>query len=248
MKDRKPSSRSGWPVWLRLLVALLVVAALIAPLWVWREQIDRVFVAPERVAAEVRDAGPWGPLVVIALSVGQTLVAPIPGQGVNFVAGYLFGLGLGLLYSWLGLVLGTVLAMGLARLAGRPLVARLVDSSLLDRASRLVAGRGLGFFLVCFLVPGLPDDLLCFVAGLTTLPLRLLLPIAAFGRFPGLFAAVWLGSNADQLPWQGWLLLALVSVLALLAAWRYGERLQRVLLSRLQRHTGVGKQDSHDAH
>lgn len=228
---------SRWPPWLRLLALLALAGALSAPLVIWRDAIAHIFSEREQVVAEIRGAGPWGPLVLIGLSVAQTIVAPIPGQVVNFVAGYLFGLGPGLLYSWLGLVAGTSLAMLLARYAGRPLVERIVDPKLLTRVDALARGRGLRFFFLFFLIPGLPDDILCFVAGLTPLPLRVLILFSATARLPGLLGAVWLGAYAENLPWPWWVVLGGLGVIALWVIWRYGERMERALL----RLTGDGR-------
>ena len=219
-----------WPLWLRVGAVLAAVALLAGPLILWRDQIGHVFAERDQVVAEIRAAGAWGRLLLIALAVTQTVVAPIPGQGVNFVAGYLYGLGAGLLYSWLGQVLGSALALALARFAGRPLVERLVGSARLARLEHWAAGRGLSFFFLFFVIPGLPDDLLCFVGGLTRLPLRLLLLMGAVGRLPGLFAAVWLGAYAERLPWQGWLVGGFLALFGVGLLWRYGERIQEGLL------------------
>ncbi len=156
-----------WPLWLRLMVVVLAGAALAAPFLVWGDELARVFANREQIVEEIRRAGAWGPLVVIGLSVAQTIVAPVPGQAVNFVAGYLYGPWAGIAYSWIGLVLGTAFTMALARFAGRPAVERLVSPALLARMDRAAAQKGLGFFFLVFLSPGLPDDVLAFVAGLT---------------------------------------------------------------------------------
>lgn len=209
---------------------LALAAALALPLVLWWDKIEPLFASREQVIAEIQAAGAWGPLVLIGLAIAQTLVAPIPGQMVNFVAGYVFGLGGGFLYSWLGMILGTSLAMGLARWAGRPVVERLIGSALVDRLDRLSQGRSLGFFFLFFLIPGLPDDLLCFAAGLTRLPLRVLLPMAALARIPGLLGSVWLGAEVGSLPWPVWVALAAAGLVAAYLLWRYGERVQERLL------------------
>lgn len=226
---------SPWPLWLRLIVVVLAGAALAAPFLLWGEQLARVFANREQVAREIRGAGAWGPLVVIGLAVAQTIVAPVPGQVVNFVAGYLYGPWAGIAYSWIGLVLGTAFAMALARFAGRPAVERLVSPALLARVDRAAADKGLGFFFLVFLIPGLPDDVLAFAVGLTTLPLRLLLPIAALARIPGLAGSVLLGANAEHIPPMGWAAIAVLAALALLLAWRYGAAVQDALLRRIGR-------------
>jgi uncharacterized membrane protein YdjX (TVP38/TMEM64 family) len=43
--------------------------------------------------------------------------------------------------------------------------------------------------LVVFLVPGLPDDALCFVGGLTRIPVWQLVIVSVVGRFPGVALA-----------------------------------------------------------
>ncbi len=224
---------SAWPLWLRLALSVIVVAALAAPLIAWRSQIATIFVERERVITELRGAGAWGPAVLIGLYVTQVIVAPIPGQAINFVAGYIYGFWPGLGYSWLGAVLGSTAAMGLARLAGRPLIARLVSPAVLDRLDRLAAGRGLGFFFLIFLIPGLPDDVACFLAGLTPLPLAALIAIAALGRTPGIAAAVWAGASAEQMGWRGWLWLGGLAVVSAWIVWRHGKRIQAWLMDAL---------------
>lgn len=213
----------------------LVAGVLAAPFLLWGDELARVFANREQVVGEIRGAGAWGPLVVVGLAVAQTIVAPVPGQVVNFVAGYLYGTWAGIAYSWIGLALGTALAMLLARHAGRPAVERLVSPALLARVDGVAANKGLGFFLLVFLIPGLPDDVLAFAAGLTPLPLRQLFPIAVVARIPGLAASVLLGANAEHVPPAAGAAIAVLSVAALLLAWRYGARVQDALMRMIGR-------------
>jgi len=226
-----------WPLWVRVTIAALILGILLAPVIVWREQIVGIFEQRERAAAIIRGGGAWGPLMIIGLTVAQIMIAPIPGQVVNFVAGYVFGFWLGALWSWLGTVLGSSLAMMLARWAGRPLVKRLVSPGLLGRLDRAATGRGLWFFFLVFLLPGLPDDAACFLAGLTPLPLPVLIAIVAVGRIPGVAAATWAGAYAERMPWQGWFVMGGLVIAAALVARRYGVRIQDALLRWLARRS-----------
>jgi uncharacterized membrane protein YdjX (TVP38/TMEM64 family) len=233
MTQHKPSMAK----WARYLIVLLILVALILPLILWKDQIRAVFMEPQRLTAAVRSAGPWAPLVFIGLYVAQAIAAPIPGQALNFAAGYLFGLIHGILYSWLGLILGTIAALLLARYLGRPLVQRLVPPAALEKMDRLAENRGLIFFFLVFLLPGLPDDIACFVAGLTTLPIPALIVASALGRLPSVVASVWLGVYAQRLPWQGWLFLGGLTLAAALVVWRYGEQIQDAILKWLARRS-----------
>ncbi len=213
------------------MILTLVLAVLVAVV-MWRAPAGALFADRARMAEAVRGAGAWGPLLLIGLTIAQVIAAPIPGQAVNFVAGYLYGFWLGSLFSWLGLAAGSMLAMTLARLAGRPLVARLVDRRALARLDGYACDRGLAFFFLVFLLPFLPDDLACFAAGLTPLPLPALFLVALAGRLPGVIFATWLGASAERLAWQAWAAAGAGLLLALLVAWRLGPRLQSRLLRR----------------
>jgi len=208
----------------------LFIGALAAFLVYRPAGIVALFTDRQQVLEAVRGAGAWGPLALIGLTVAQVVAAPIPGQAVNFAAGYLFGFWRGGLYSWLGTLLGATVAMVLARIAGRPLVVRLANATTLERLDRAAAGRGLGFFFLVFLIPFLPDDVACFLAGLPPLPLPALIAVAAVGRIPGVITAVWAGAFADRMPWQGWLIAGALAAGALVLAWRYGERVQEILM------------------
>jgi uncharacterized membrane protein YdjX (TVP38/TMEM64 family) len=234
-----PSARQrpvSWPIGLRIAVLLFVIIALVTPLILFREQIA-AFANRETILVAVRRAGPWGPAILIGLIILQTIVAPIPGQALGLAAGYLYGFWVGLLYGWLGTVTGSVLAMCIARFAGRPLVARLVRPDVLERLDRFAAGRGLLFFFLVFLIPGLPDDVFCFVAGLTRLPILALVTLAAVARVPGMAASIWLGSSAERMGWQVWAVLGGLAAVVALVAWRFGDRLEGKLLELLNRST-----------
>jgi uncharacterized membrane protein YdjX (TVP38/TMEM64 family) len=226
----RPSRPATWPLGLRVLIVILIAVALIAPLVLFRAQLGAAFANREEVVTEVRNAGAWGPLIVIVLAIAQTVIAPIPGQIVSFVSGYIYGLGPGLLYAWIGQVLGTAVAMSLARYAGRPIVERLVNPATLDRLDRIARGQGIGFFALVFLVPGLPDDIMCFVAGLTPLPLRVLIALSAVLRLPGMLGSVWLGAYAESLPWPVWVVGGVLGVILLWVMWRHGGALQERIL------------------
>lgn len=216
-------------------VGLAAVAA------VWGDDLYRLLKDQQAVRSWVAGFGPWGPLVTIGLHALQVLLAPIPGQTVGLVAGYLYGALPGTAYSLVGVMAGSALAMGLARWFGRPLVARLVRADQLDRWDRVSRRRGPVFFFLAFLLPFLPDDLLCFLVGLSPLPIPYMLVLAVVGRLPGLWVASWVGANATELPWWGWVGLGAGGVaLAFLFA-RYQARLEQGVLYLISRVSPRGR-------
>ncbi|MHB1295122.1 MAG: TVP38/TMEM64 family protein [Anaerolineae bacterium] len=179
------------------IAALLGLAAGLVTLW----QAGLLDVLATRAALErlVLDLGPWGPLVILGAEVAQVLLAPAPGQLVGIVAGYLYGPIVGTLLCLAGLVLGSLVAMSLARRLGRPLVERLVGPGALQRIDAQMERHGPVALFLIFLLPFLPDDAACFVAGLTRLRLAELLILATIGRAPGVFVSALIGSQAHNL-------------------------------------------------
>lgn len=202
--ERYPSSGAltGRALGLATLVVLFVAVGGMAGPALHRWLSNR-----EAVQVWVTAWGPWGPLVSILLNAAQVLLSPVPGQIFGLINGYLYGVAWGTLYSWLGVQLGSALAMALARYLGRPLVERLVRREHLDRWDRLAREQGPVFFLLVFLLPFLPDDLICFVIGLSPLSIPYMLVLAGLGRLPGLVVSCWIGANAARPPAEVWVAL-----------------------------------------
>jgi uncharacterized membrane protein YdjX (TVP38/TMEM64 family) len=131
----------------------------------------------------------------LLLQILQVLVAPIPGQVLGLLGGSLFGFWPGLLLSVLGLTIGSAIAMGSSRLLGETVVRRFVPAPILARFDHLAGANGLWSFFLIFLLPVFPDDAVCFMAGLTRLPLHRLLLVCALGRLPGIAVLTFVGAG-----------------------------------------------------
>lgn len=210
-----------------LLIALLVFFATYGGRYI------ALFNDPLRLHEWVRGWGVWAPLAIILLQIAQVLLAPVPGQVLGVISGYLFGVGWGTFYSVLGTAVGSFIAFSLARTYGRPLVERLVPATTLTRLDAGAQRRGLFFFVLVFLLPFLPDDLACFAAGLTPIPIPALMLAVLAGRPPGILASCWLGAYAVELSTMQWALLIAGSALLAALFLRYGEWLQQWMMEHL---------------
>jgi len=218
------------------LVALIVATGV--ALWYWHEPLWTIFSDQERIREWIAGFGPWAPLVSITLNVAQVLLAPLPGQFVGLVNGYLYGVWLGLFYSMVGLALGTALAMVLARRFGRPLVERLVNPEKLAHWDQIAGRRGPVFFFLVFLFPFVPDDIACFLIGLSLLAIPRMVVLATMGRLPGVLVSCWMGAYATELPWWAWIPLGGGAAGLAWVFWRYQARLEGLVVRLIQRLTG----------
>ena len=221
-------------IWLWVLFAILLSVVLIIG---WISPLGTLLRDQDQLMLMIQEWGQWAPLVTISLHVLQVLTAPIPGTAIDAVNGLLFGPWLGTLYSMTGLIIGSTIVMALTRRFGRPLVERFVDSKSVERIDRLVEKRGSLVIFLIFLLPFLPDDAVCFLAGLTPIPLLELVLLAIIGRFPGVFVANLLGSQAQSFELWQWIVFALFFMLVAGFVWRYRVEIREKILGWLEKVT-----------
>ncbi len=222
----------GWKGWL---VVGVVLAALVAAVVLWWQPVYDRFSDQEQIGAWIEGLGVWGPLVIVLLTIIQALIAPIPGQAIQIVSGYLYGPWLGTLYAVIGITIGSFITFSLARRFGRPLVIRLLGQQSMARLDDLVRRGGAPFFFLIWLLPFAPDDLACIAAGLTPMPTGQFLALMIVGRLPGLLVSIMIGANAMRIEPVWWFVLLGVIAVAALALWRWGERIQEATVGFIER-------------
>lgn len=213
----------------------LLLAALVAALVIWWRPLYDFVLDQEQIRAWVERLGVWGPMAIVLLEMTQALLAPIPGQGIEAVSGYLYGPWWGTLFPIIGMVTGSSITFLLSRRFGRPLVIRLVGKQSMDRLDDLARRGGAPFFFLIWLLPFAPDDLACVAAGLTPMPFGQFLVLMTLGRLPGVFVSVLVGANAAKIDPLWWGILLAVIGIAALVLWRFGDRIQDSVLSFIER-------------
>ncbi len=215
-------------------VVVLAVAALLLMLFIGREPIGALLDQREVARAWVLSFGSLAPLAYIFVCVVQILLAPIPGHFMSLMGGYLFGSVWGSLYSMAGLVLGAGLAAAIARHLGRPVIERLAGSQQLQAWERRLHIRSPVTWWLIFLLVPVPDAVF-YIAGLSGVPLRWLLPAVVLGRGPALILENWMGARSVEMPPLLLFGLMALAIAVAVVAYRYQRRL-RLLVLVAQRH------------
>lgn len=191
-----------------------------------REDLLKVmswFGSLEAITTSMKHAGIWGPVVLFILFVLQVFLAFIPGQALMIACGYLYGFWGGFLLSWLSLVVGGEIAYFLARRYGRPFAEKWIAPSVLERWNSAAAGQGIAFFALSLVMPLVPNDAMCYVAGLGTIR-RIHFSIAnLLGRGMACLVTSAAGAFGGSLSWQGWMILIGIFVIIGIA-WHLGRQ------------------------
>ena len=102
----------------------------------------RLYVDKRFLKHTLREWGVLGPVIFMGLQALQVIIAPIPGELTGILGGYLFGQWVGLLYSTMGLTVGSVAAFAVGRWLGARYVQKLVSPDIGARWASLWKRRG----------------------------------------------------------------------------------------------------------
>ncbi len=175
----------------------------------------------------IRSFGPFAPVVFIMIQALQVILSPIPGEATGLIGGFLFGRWLGLIYSSIGLTLGSLAAFLIARQFRKLVKPWLRRSKYYRRLEGLLEHQGLFLCFLLFVFPGFPKDFLSYFLGLSRMPWQIFLVIVAIGRIPGTLMLSWQGANIYDGNIVGILTLLAITALVLFPAWYFRERIYR---------------------
>lgn len=161
-------------------------------------------------------SGSWMSVLFVLLQFAQVVLLPIPST-VTVVAGAaLFGPLVGSLYSLLGIMIGSLVAFLIGRYAGYRVVAWIVGQETLDKWLKKIKGKDKLFLSAMFLLPVFPDDVLCFIAGLSSMSVWFFLTVILISRVLSIFSTSYAISIIPFTTWWGLLIWAIFGILVVL--------------------------------
>jgi uncharacterized membrane protein YdjX (TVP38/TMEM64 family) len=208
------------PHWGILITVLAGALALVVWLVVSDAPIVWLVVRLYRDNAFLKDTvAAWGwaaPLVFIAIQAIQVVISPIPGEMTGPVGGALFGTEWGLLYSTIGLTLGTFACFAAGRLWGEPLVRPWLSEHHWDKLNFILEAEGAILCFIIYLIPGFPKDIVSYLCGISPIPFWVFAVMSTLGRIPGTWVSSYFGAHVAEHSFiYPLLLLAVVTAVAL---------------------------------
>lgn len=149
----------------------------------------------------LQTSGAWMPAFYILLQYLQVVVLPIPSI-VSTVAGLaLFGPFWTTIFSLLGIILGSVTAFFVGRKLGYKAVAWMVGEEALQKWQTKLKGKDNLVLTVMFMLPLFPDDILCFLAGLSSMSFTYFIVMMTIARVLAISATCY---SIDLIPFDTW--------------------------------------------
>lgn len=212
----------------------LAVLSLIAyifwdPIWQYSLNLWELLKDKEAFRARIESYGVWAPLAFIVFQVFQVLVSPIPGELVGAAGGYVFGWFPSLIYSSLGLTIGSWINFFLARMLGKTFIEKLIPPQVLARISFIMERQGVVAAFIFFVVPGFPKDYFCYALGLSPMSWRIFLVVSSAGRIPGTLLLSLQGAMVYQENYWSFIWLGLLSIAFIAPVYIWREKIYQLL-------------------
>lgn len=195
----------------------LILLVLTWKYWQPLTELLQIIQDQEAVSNYLQGYGVLGPLVLFSLLIAQVFVAVIPGHALMVTAGYVYG-SLGLLVTIVSTVLGSQIAFLIARRYGRSLIYRLASPKVIERWDGAARRQGILFYFFSFVLPIFPSDLMCYVAGLSTISPRRFFIANLSGRSCCAVFITLIGIYGMRPPLEFWIV-AVTGIAVLFTAW-----------------------------
>lgn len=143
-----------------------------------------IFESQQSLEAFIAKAGIAGPLIFMFIQAIQVVIPILPGFVTCIAGAVVFGPLMGFIYSYTGMCIGSLLAFYISRKYGTSFVKKLVKPQTYDKYI-LWLEKGKKFdilFLLAIFLPAAPDDVLCFIAGLTRMTWKKFTVIILLGK------------------------------------------------------------------
>lgn len=196
--------------------SLLLAIIMFVPLYIYfaHPEIADNFKSLENVNAFLERYSTASVFVYIGLQVVQIVISVIPGQALQFAAGYAYSLWLALLSSLAGICLGTVITFYLAKFLGRDAMHLIFgEKKLHEFVSLLNSKKAYTVLFLIFLIPGLPKDLFSYAAGISKMNMSVFLIISMTARAPALIGSLVIGRMFRNESYTGMIILIAAAVI-----------------------------------
>ncbi len=138
-------------------------------------------------------------LIFIGIQILQVIFAFIPGEAIEFAAGYVFGAFWGTVLCLIGVAIATAFVFGLTRLIGKKFTEIMLDKKDLKKLAFLNSEKNLEWiFAVLYFIIGTPKDVITYFAGITKIKFSVFMLISTFCRIPSILTSAIAGQAMGE--------------------------------------------------
>lgn len=151
----------------------------------------------------VAEMGALGWFAMLGLQFLQVVLAFIPGEPVEILAGVLYGTWGGWLVCLVGCVCASSLVFFVSRRLGKALLYRLFGEARVNGWRWVQDNRKIELVVfLLFFIPGTPKDMLTYIVGISNLRWLKFIILSSLARIPSVLTSCMIGATMRQGRWE----------------------------------------------
>ena len=183
--------------------------------------------------------GSKGIFIYVLIQALQVVILPVPAAIIALAGAVVYGPFWGFVYCSLGILLGSYASFILGRTVGQRLVVWVAGKETATKYADILNNSGKLFLGLAFLLPFFPDDVLCLIAGITSMSFKYFFIVTTLFRPIGVFFMCYFGGGY-VIPFSGWGLyvwagiVVVMSVLVILT-YKYQGKIEEWLVNKFKK-------------
>ena len=202
------------------LIALIIILAVLVIATIYMMPIMKQINTSEgqtQFKEKITNSGITGMLILFGLELAQVVLAILPGEPVELLAGICFGPIWGTIFLMISVFIVTAMIYFFVKKYGKDFiyeffpkekVNKLENSKLFKDPKKLET-----VIALLFLIPGTPKDLLVYIGGILPIKTSRFLAIATLLRFPSIISSTIAGANILEGKWKAGILAYVITFL-----------------------------------
>lgn len=199
----------------KIIINSIILSLVLVLFYLLYREFSHKFTAfnnPDEMRELILSFGNFSIFAFIFFQILQVVVFFIPGEVMQIAGGYIFGPVVGSIVSTIGILLGSVIAYYAAKAIGRKKINALIERKNLTKIKRILdAGSNKIVILIIYFIPGIPKDLLVYVAGVSNVRLSDFIMYSTLGRAPWIIISAIFGHGINNRDYVSIIVIALLS-------------------------------------
>lgn len=151
----------------------------------------------------ILSCGNWGYVIYALFQIANIIILPLPGFVFMVVGLSIFGSVNTFIVTYISTLIGAVIAFMIGKVFGQKAVTWCIGEESTEKYKKMIGAKGNLLFIIMQILPFFPDDILCMVAGLTSMKWSFFL-VSMILIKPIYIAFVCFLGTGTIIPFSGW--------------------------------------------
>ena len=243
-KDSLLKSLFVLTVCLFIFIAIIITTNQVAHLDKYPDDSAKI----ERIVEIINSSGSFGKIVYILLQVLQVVVLPLPAVIFYIPGAMIWGPLTATILASIGVLTGCIISFFVGRIFGKKVAIWIIGKEQTEKYCEILGKNGKFPFVMMQILPFFPDDILCIIAGLSSMSFTFFIISMTIIR-PIIIAIYCFFGSGVIIPFSGWGIPVWISIFAVIIVlsvlyFKNREKIENFITRKFRKSDGKEKNEN----